>query len=113
MNIFSRSDALSLLDKLREEKSEVHTVFSSVSGLRGRITGTFAGSSTGADLVSLGDGKHGYVSIPFSDRPCRMTFSDKRELPAELEDLADKWGNCSLTLSFDTGDFLAFIFYLP
>ena len=113
MNISSRAEAVSLLDKLREDKSPTHAVLRFANGTVIRISGSFSGSSTGSDLVVTASHDAGYLSIPFVGRSAKFSFTDKRELSEETKSLADTWGNCALVFEFLDGDFLTFIFNLP
>lgn len=113
LNISSRREALSLLDKLHSEESSVHAVLQSSTGAVARISGFLGGSSTGKDLVVLRKDDSAYLSVPFADRAGDFRFEDKRGLSETLRATADKWGNCSLALEFKDGDSLTFIFDLP
>jgi len=112
MNSSSRAEAISLLSKLREEQSSVHVVLRS-NGIISRLTGVFGGSSTGKDLIVIGNINSGYLSVPFAGREYDFNFSDKRERSADTQNLADRWGNCALHITFSNGDLLTFIFDLP
>lgn len=112
MSISSHAEAISLLSKLREEQSPLHVVLRS-NGIISRLTGVFGGSSTGKDLVVIGNDNSGYLSVPFVGRSYEFDFSDKRERSEDTQGLADKWGNCALHIRFSDGDLLTFIFDLP
>ena len=116
----SLAEADALVGKLSFERIPVHAYFKSSSGSEVRISG-FVVYRTGKDGLPFGDptarslvhdgitvstsgpslvpGQGYLVMMPFP-ATCEIWCGEKRELPEKQKHLADKFDECTMSLSF-------------
>ncbi len=117
MSQISPSDAEALLGKLLTERIPLHAHFRSPSRVEARISGFVDSKTVANGLVISSSGPpidvdRGYLRIFFSDA-WSCWYGEKRELPPEMQPLADKFGESALILkSLESNEQLVIFFTL-
>ena len=108
-------EAESILNKLLNERVPLHAFFKGAFSAEARISGFVDSKAEGRVTVSSSgppfDAEQGsYLSVLFNDG-CKVWYGEKRELPAPLRHVSERYGESALTIeSPDSDEWLALFF---
>ena len=114
MDLISRQDAGTLLNKLIEESTSVTAFLLSPDRMTCRLNGVIHGFSPNGRLGIVSsklDSSASYIQA-LVNTDCKYSYGDKREIPDEDLPIAERYGNTALVVVFPEGSRLTIFFTL-